>query len=33
LGTQTIQWLIMQGRLVISVYLQEVWKYNAIKTG
>ena len=34
LGTQTIQWLILQGSFfVISVYLQEVWKYNAIKTG
>src|ERR1700729_4261221 len=34
LGTQTIQWLILQGTFfVVSVYLQEVWKYNAIKTG
>jgi MFS family permease len=34
LGTQTIQWLILQGSFfVVSVYLQEVWKYNAIKTG
>src|ERR1700729_3438309 len=34
LGTQTIQWLILQGSFfVISVYLQEVWKYNAIETG
>jgi MFS family permease len=34
LGTQTIQWLILQGTFfVISVYLQEVWKYNAIQTG
>jgi len=34
LGTQTIQWLILQGSFfVFSVYLQEVWKYNAIKTG
>ncbi|MGH3184668.1 MAG: MFS transporter, partial [Streptosporangiaceae bacterium] len=33
LGTQTIQWLILQGSFfVVSVYLQEVWKYNAIKT-
>jgi MFS family permease len=34
LGTQAIQWLILQGSFfVISVYLQEVWKYDAIKTG
>jgi MFS family permease len=34
LGTQLIQWLILQGSFfVVSVYLQEVWKYNAIKTG
>jgi MFS family permease len=34
LGTQTIQWLILQGTFfVVSVYLQEVWKYNAIQTG
>jgi MFS family permease len=34
LGTQTIQWLILQGSFfAVSVYLQEVWKYNAIKTG
>src|SRR6516164_4882392 len=34
LGTQVIQWLILQGSFfVVSVYLQEVWKYNAIKTG
>jgi len=34
LGTQTIQWLVLQGSFfVISVYLQEVWKYSAIKTG
>ncbi len=34
LGTQTIQWLTLQGSFfVVSVYLQEVWKYNAIKTG
>jgi MFS family permease len=34
LGTQTIQWLILQGSFfVISVYLQEVDGYNAIKTG
>jgi Na+/melibiose symporter-like transporter len=34
LGTQTIQWLILQGSFfVVSVYLQEVWKYNAIQTG
>jgi MFS family permease len=34
LGTQTIQWLILQGTFfVVSVYLQEVDGYNAIKTG
>ena len=34
LGTQTIQWLVLQGSFfVISVYLQEVDGYNAIKTG
>ena len=34
LGTQLSQWLVMQGSFfVISVYLQEIWKYNAIKTG
>src|SRR5580692_7303 len=34
LGTQTIQWLILQGSFfVVSVYLQEIWKYDAIKTG
>jgi MFS family permease len=34
LGTQGIQWLILQGTFfVVSVYLQEVWKYNAIQTG
>ena len=34
LGTQVIQWLILQGSFfTVSVYLQEVWKYNAIKTG
>jgi predicted MFS family arabinose efflux permease len=34
LGTQTIQWLVLQGTFfVVSVYLQEVWKYDAIKTG
>jgi MFS family permease len=34
LGTQVIQWLVLQGSFfVVSVYLQEVWKYNAIKTG
>jgi predicted MFS family arabinose efflux permease len=34
LGTQVIQWLTMQGSFfVISVYLQEVNHYNAIKTG
>jgi MFS family permease len=34
LGTQGIQWLILQGTFfVVSVYLQEVWNYNAIQTG
>jgi MFS family permease len=34
LGTQTIQWLVMQGSFfATSVYLQEVNHYNAVKTG
>jgi MFS family permease len=34
LGTQVIQWLVLQGSFfVVSVYLQEVDGYNAIKTG
>jgi predicted MFS family arabinose efflux permease len=34
LGTQAIQWLVLQGSFfVLSVYLQEVDGYNAIKTG
>jgi predicted MFS family arabinose efflux permease len=34
LGTQTIQWLILQGTFfTVSVYLQEVNGYSAIKTG
>jgi MFS family permease len=34
LGTQLVQWLVLQGSFfVISVYLQEIWKYDAIKTG
>jgi MFS family permease len=34
LGTQAIQWLILQGSFfVVSVYLQEVNHYSAIKTG
>lgn len=34
LGTQVSQWLILQGTFfTVSVYLQEVWKYNAIQTG
>jgi MFS family permease len=34
LGTQVIQWLILQGSFfVVSVYLQEVNHYNAIQTG
>jgi MFS family permease len=34
LGTQIIQWLILQGSFfVVSVYLQEVNHYDAVKTG
>ena len=34
LSTQLSQWLVMQGSFfVISVYLQQIWKYSAIKTG
>jgi MFS family permease len=34
LGTQTIQWLVLQGSFfIVSVYLQEVDHYNAVKTG
>ena len=34
LGTQTVQWLILQGSFfTVSVYLQEVNHYNAIQTG
>ena len=34
LGTQTIQWLIMQGSFfTVSVYLQEVNHYDAVQTG
>jgi MFS family permease len=34
LGTQTIQWLILQGSFfAVSVYLQEVNHYDAIRTG
>ena len=34
LGTQTIQWLILQGSFfAVSVYLQEVNHYNAVQTG
>src|SRR5690349_11432501 len=34
LGTQVIQWLVLQGSFfVVSVYLQEVNHYDAIKTG
>jgi MFS family permease len=34
LGTQMIQWLVLQGSFfVVSVYLQEVDGYNAIQTG
>jgi MFS family permease len=34
LGTQTIQWLVLQGSFfTVSVYLQEVDHYNAVQTG
>jgi MFS family permease len=34
LGTQTIQWLVLQGSFfTVSVYLQEVNHYNAVQTG
>ena len=34
LGTQTIQWLILQGSFfAVSVYLQEVNHYSPIQTG
>jgi MFS family permease len=34
LGTQTIQWLVLQGSFfAVSVYLQEVNHYSAIQTG
>ncbi len=34
LGTQLVQWLTLQGTFfVVSVYLQEVRKYNAVQTG
>ncbi|MBL7617721.1 MFS transporter [Frankia sp. AgB1.8] len=34
LGIQLVQWLAMQGTFfVISVFLQQVWKYDAIQTG
>jgi predicted MFS family arabinose efflux permease len=34
LGTQVIQWLVLQGSFfVVSVYLQEVNGYDAIRTG
>ena len=34
MGTQVIQWLVLQGSFfVVSVYLQEVNHYNAIQTG
>ena len=34
LATQIVQWLVLQGSFfVISVYLQEIWHYNAIETG
>jgi MFS family permease len=34
LGTQTVQWLILQGSFfAVSVYLQEVNHYSAIETG
>jgi MFS family permease len=32
--TQCLQWLIMQGSFfIISVYLQQIWGYNALQTG
>ncbi len=32
--TQTVQWLVLQGSFfVVSVYLQQVWTYNAVQTG
>ncbi len=34
LGAQLVQWLVLQGSFfVISVYLQQVWRYDAIETG
>jgi MFS family permease len=34
LGTQFFQWLTLQGTFfVVSVFLQEVWRYSAIQTG
>nr|WP_232794098.1 MFS transporter [Pseudofrankia saprophytica] len=34
LGVQLIQWLTMQGTFfVVSVFLQQAWKYDAIRTG
>jgi MFS family permease len=34
LGTQFVQWLVLQGSFfVISVFLQQIWKYSAIQTG
>ena len=34
LGTQVIQWLVLQGSFfVVSVYLQEVDHFNAVRTG
>ncbi|MDT3439567.1 MFS transporter [Pseudofrankia sp. BMG5.37] len=34
LGVQLVQWLTMQGSFfVVSVFLQQVWKYDAIRTG
>lgn len=34
MGTQTIEWLILQGSFfAVSAYLQEVNHYNAIQTG
>jgi predicted MFS family arabinose efflux permease len=34
LTTQIIQWLVLQGSFfVVSVYLQQVWTYNAVQTG
>jgi MFS family permease len=34
LVTQIVQWMVLQGTFfVLSVYLQQIWGYNAIQTG